>query len=127
MDVTVHRGQGKLQHVIEIGTHRLLTDEAPLYGGENTGPNPHELLAASLGACTALTLTLYARRKNWPLQDVQVRVEQEELEDAFVLKRHIHYVGELDAEQRMKLTEIANKCPLHKILSGQIRIETQEE
>lgn len=127
MDVKVHKGEGKLQHVIDIGQHRILTDESPQVGGEDTGPSPHELLAASLGACTALTLTLYARRKEWPLEDVQVRVEHEHEGNAFILKRHIHYVGALDAEQRTRLTEIANKCPIHKVLSGEIRITTQEE
>lgn len=127
MDVKVRKGEGKLQHVIDIGQHRLLTDESPQVGGEDTGPSPHELLAASLGACTALTLTLYARRKEWPLEDVQVRVEHEHEGNAFILQRHIHYVGALDAEQRKRLTEIANKCPIHKVLSGEIRITTQEE
>lgn len=127
MDVKVQKGQGKLQHVIEIGPHRLLTDEGPQYGGEDTGPSPHDLLAASLGACTAMTVVLYARRKEWPLEDVQVRIEHEHEGEAYVLKRHIHYVGELDAAQRARLTEIANKCPIHRVLSGEIRIVTQEE
>jgi putative redox protein len=127
MDVKIHKGQGKLQHIIEIGQHRLLTDESPQHGGEDTGPSPHDLLAASLGACTALTLTLYARHKELPLQDVQVRIEHDQEGGAYVLKRHIHYVGDLDAAQRARLTEIANKCPIHKVLSGEIRIVTQEE
>lgn len=127
MEIKVHRGQGKLQHVIDIGPHKLLTDEGPMYGGENTGPNPHDLLAASLGACTALTVTLYARRKNFDLQDVQVRIEHDQEGEAYVLKRHIHYIGNLDAEQRARMTEIANKCPIHKVLSGEIRIVTEEE
>ena len=126
MDVNVYRGQGKLQHIIDIGKHRLLTDESGQYGGEDTGPSPHDLLAASLGSCTALTLVLYARRKELPLEDVQVRVEHQHDGDALVLKRHIHYVGELDAAQRARLTEIADKCPIHKVLSGEIRIVTQE-
>jgi putative redox protein len=104
-----------------------LTDESPQHGGEDTGPSPHDLLAASLGACTALTLTLYARHKELPLQDVQVRIEHDQEGGAYVLKRHIHYVGDLDAAQRARLTEIANKCPIHKVLSGEIRIVTQEE
>lgn len=127
MDVTIKKGQGKLQHVIEIGPHRLVTDEGPQYGGEDTGPSPHDLLAASLAACTAMTLVLYARRKAWPLEDVQVRIEHENEGEAYVLRRHIHYVGELDAAQRARLTEIANKCPIHKVLTGEIRIVTQEE
>ncbi len=127
MNVKVYKGQGALQHLIDIGPHRILTDESPQHGGEDTGPSPHDLLAASLGACTALTLTLYARRKELPLQDVQVRIEHGQQGDSYVLTRHIHYVGDLDAAQRARLTEIANKCPIHKVLSGEIRIVTQEE
>lgn len=127
MDVNVYRGAGKLQQIIDIGPHRLLTDEPADIGGEDTGPAPHELLAASLGACTALTVTLYARLKKFDLQDVQVRVEHAQQGDAYVFKRHIHYVGQLDAEQRARMTTIANKCPIHKLLSGQIQIETLEE
>lgn len=127
MEINVHRGAGKLQHIIEIGPHQLLTDEPAEIGGEDTGPAPHDLLAASLGACTALTVTLYARHKKFDLQDVQVRIEHEQQGDTYVFKRHIHYVGHLDADQRARLTVIANKCPIHKLLSGHIQIVTQEE
>lgn len=127
MEMNVYRGQGKLQYIIDIGPHRILTDEPPSIGGEDTGPTPHDLLAASLGACTALTVTLYARHKSMDLQDVQVRIEHGQQGDAYVLIRHIHYVGDLNAAQRDRLTEVANKCPIHKVLSGEIRIITQEE
>lgn len=127
MDVHIRKGQGKLQHLIEIGPHTLLTDEAATLGGEDTGPNPHDLLAASLGACTALTVTLYARRKQWDLRDVQVRVEHGDADQGYLLTRHMRYIGDLDAAQRTRLTEIANKCPIHKLLSGNISIQTREE
>ena len=127
MEVKVYRGQGTLQHVIDIGPHRLLTDVSREYGGEDTGPEPHDLLAAALAACTALTVTMYARRKNMDLHDVQVRIEHGQQGNAYVLTRHIHYVGGLDAQAREKLTGIANKCPVHKKLSGLIQIVTQEE
>lgn len=127
MEIQVHRGAGKLQHVIDIGQHRLLTDEPVEFGGEDTAPAPHDLLAASLGACTALTVTLYARHKNFDLQDVQVRIEHAQQGDAYVFTRHIRYVGRLDAEQRARMTAVANKCPIHKLLSGQIQIVTEEE
>ncbi len=127
MDISVYRGAGKLQHVIDIGPHRLLTDEPAEIGGEDTGPAPHELLAASLGACTALTVTLYAQRKNFDLQDVKVRIEHAQLGDAYVFTRYIHYVGNLDVDQRARLTVIANKCPIHKLLSGRIEIITHEQ
>lgn len=127
MEINVHRGGGKLQHVIDIGPHHLLTDEPAEIGGEDTGPAPHDLLAASLGACTALTVTLYARHKNFDLQDVQVRIEHAQQGDTYVFTRHIHYIGPLDDDQRARLTVVANKCPIHKLLSGRIQIVTHEE
>ncbi len=117
----------QLQHIIDIGPHRLLTDEPAEVGGEDTGPAPHDLLAASLGACTALTVTLYARHKGFDLQDVQVRIEHAQQGDAYVFTRHIHYVGTLDAPQRERMTAVANKCPIHKLLSGQFKIITEEQ
>jgi putative redox protein len=126
MEIRVHRGQGKLQHVIEIGPHRLLTDVPAVLGGEDAGPEPHDLLAAALAACTALTVTMYAKRKEWPLDDIDVRIEHGKLDQAYVLTRRIAYSGNLSAEQRDMLTAVANKCPVHKTLSGEIRIVTQE-
>lgn len=127
MEVKVSKGEGKLQHVVEAGWHRVLVDEPEELGGEDTGFTPHDLLAAALGACTALTLTLYANRKQWDLQDIDVRVNHETTADGvFLLKRRISYIGELDAEQKARLTEIANKCPVHKSLSGVITIQTEQ-
>ena len=127
MEVKVHRGEGKLQHVIEIGPHKLLTDVPEAIGGEDTGPEPHDLLAAALGACTALTVTMYAKRKGMDLQDIDVRIEHGQQDGAYLLTRHIQYVGNLNAEEKQRLTDIANKCPVHKTLSGQIRIVTDFE
>jgi putative redox protein len=127
MEIRVHRGTGKLQHVIEIGKHRILTDEPPEVGGEDTGPAPHELLAASLGACTALTLALYAGRKGMDLQDIDVRIDHREEDGAFVLHRRIRYIGNLSAEEKERLTQIAQRCPVHRTLTGQIRIVTEQD
>lgn len=126
MEVKVRRGEGKLQHVIEIGSHTLLTDEPDHLGGEDTGPAPHDLLAASLAACTALTLRMYADRKSMDLQDVHVSIEHGEADGAYMLTRRLHYSGNLSEEERARLTQIANKCPVHKTLSGPIRIVTEE-
>ena len=126
MEVKVHRGEGKLQHVIEIGPHKILTDVEQTYGGEETGPAPHDLLAASLGACTALTVTMYAKRKGWDLQDILVSIQHGQQGEAYVLNRRIQYVGNLSVEEKQRLTEIANKCPVHKTLIGQINIVTEE-
>jgi putative redox protein len=124
MEVKVHRGEGKLQHIIEIGPHRILTDAPRIYGGEESGPEPHDLLAAALAACTALTVTLYARRKQMDLEDIDVRITHGHEGDAYVLNRHIRYIGRLSPEEKSRLTEIANKCPVHKTLTGEIRIVT---
>lgn len=126
MEIRVHRGQGKLQHVIEIGLHRLLTDVPAALGGEDTGPEPHDLLATALAACTAPTVTMYAKRKGWRLDDIDVRIEHGKVDQAYVLTRRIAYIGNLSAEQRDMLTAVANKCPVHKTLSGEISIVTQE-
>ena len=125
MDVTVTRGEGKLQHVVEAGPHKLIADAPSQYGGEDAGFVPHDLLAAALGACTALTLNMYAQRKSFPLQKVDVRVEHMERDGAYVFHRHLTYHGDLTAEQKESLTGIANKCPVHKTLSGEIQIITE--
>lgn len=126
MEIRVHRGQGKLQHVVEIGPHRLLTDVPAALGGEDTGPEPHDLLAAALAACTALTVTMYAKRKAWPLDDIDVRIEHGKLDQAYGLTRRIAYIGNLSPEQRDMLTAVAEKCPVHKTLAGEIRIVTED-
>jgi putative redox protein len=125
MEVKVHRGEGPLQHIIEIGTHRILTDAPRMYGGEESGPEPHDLLAASLAACTAITISMYAKRKNMDLQDIDVRIEHSQQGDAYLFTRRIRYIGQLSDEEQQRLTDIANKCPVHKTLEGQLRIVTE--
>jgi putative redox protein len=125
MEVKTYRGEGKLQQIIEIGQHRLLSDAAVEAGGEATGPEPHDLLAAALAACTALTVTMYARRKGFALEDLQVSVSHGQQGAAYVLSRRIRYVGSLSPEQQQRLTDVANKCPVHKTLSGEIQILTE--
>lgn len=125
MEVHARKGSGKLQQQITIGSHQLLSDVPAALGGEDSGPEPHDLLAAALAACTTLTVTMYARRKGMALDDVRVRITHGPSEGGYALQRHIEYVGALGAEERARLTDIANKCPVHKTLSGSIRIETQ--
>jgi putative redox protein len=125
MEVKTHRGEGPLQQVIEIGRHRLLTDLALESGGEDTGPEPHDLLAAALAACTTLTVNLYARRKGWPLDEVRVGVRHGQEGAAYGLHRSIRYIGQLDEAQKARLLEVANHCPVHKTLSGTIDITTE--
>jgi putative redox protein len=126
MDIVTHRGQGKLQQIIEVGSHRLTADASVEAGGEATGPEPHDLLAAALGACTALTVTMYARRKGYKLDDVNVQISHAKQDSSYVFNRRIHYLGELSGEERARLTDIANKCPVHKTLLGKIQIVTKE-
>ena len=124
MEVKIVKGEGKLQHVITVGKHRLLTDVAAEYGGEDSGVEPHDLLAAALGACTALTLKMYAQRKQMDLQDIDVRITHAQEDDTYVFTRRLQYFGNLSEAERTRLTEIAEKCPVHRTLLGQIQIVT---
>ena len=123
-EVKVSKGPGWLAHQVEIGPHHLIADEPPSNQGEDLGPNPFEYLAAALGACTALTAKLYANRKEWPLEDTDVRVTLTRQEDLTVFDRKVRFVGNLDQAQRERLLEIVNHCPVHKVLTGRIRVDT---
>jgi putative redox protein len=124
MEVNARKGEGRLQQVIAIGSHRLLSDAPEALGGEDSGPEPHDILAAALAACTNLTVTMYARRKGWALDDVHTHIQHGAGEGAYVFARRIEFVGALSPEERARLLDIANKCPVHKTLSGSIRIDT---
>lgn len=115
---------GTLAQSIESGRHTLLTDVAAAEGGDDLAPDPHALLDAALGACTALTVRMYAARKGWPLENADVVITHEESPGHYRLRRVVTLRGELTAEQRARLLEIANKCPIHRVLSGDISIET---
>jgi len=124
--VSVKWAEGKLAQDVEVAGHHVRADEELEKGGEDTGPAPHELLLAALGACTAITLKIYAQRKGWPLQDAHVALTGANQAGVFVINRDIRLDGELDAEQRQRLIEIADKCPVHKTLMGEISILTRE-
>jgi putative redox protein len=123
-DAIVRTGSGKVGQTIEVGPHRLVADE-PAPVGDDTGPAPHDLLLAALGTCTSMTVKMYADRKGWPLERVEVKLHQEKQGDVHVMRRTIHLIGPLDEEQRARLLEIANKCPVHRTLSGKIAIESE--
>ena len=124
--VKIHKAaDGKLKQIIEVGDHRMVADVPVAAGGDGAGPEPHDLLDAALGACTALTVTMVARRKQLPLEDVRVDVSREESGGLYKLFRKIELVGVLDAAQRDYLLGIANKCPIHKALSGRFEIATE--
>lgn len=122
---------------LRAGRHHLLADEPRKAGGEDLGPSPYEYLASGLGACTAMTLKMYARRKEWPLEEVQVHLSwdgQYEEDCAHCdeperkigrFTRKIRIEGELDEKQRQRLLQIANKCPVHKTLERSVHIHTE--
>jgi uncharacterized OsmC-like protein/alpha-beta hydrolase superfamily lysophospholipase len=128
--------QGRLQQQITAGAHRFLADEPVAAGGGDSGPNPYDFLLAALGACTAMTLRLYAERKALRLDRVTVRLrhakiyatdcESCETKEGKIdrIERGIVFEGELDAEQRARLLEIADKCPIHRTLTSEVEIAT---
>ena len=110
------------------GTHQWQADEPVALGGADRGPTPHHLLLSALGACTAVTLRMYAARKSWALEEVQVALQFNPdgapPAGGNDIRRRITVRGALSAEQRERLLQIANACPIHKVLSGQVRIAT---
>ncbi|MEO1223185.1 MAG: alpha/beta fold hydrolase [Pseudomonadota bacterium] len=134
--VVEETGFGKFQQAMAAGPHNLLADEPPSVGGDDTGPTPYDLLTAGLGACTSMTIRMYARHKNLPLDGVHVELAHDkihaedcehcETEDGKIdrIRRKITLRGDLDDAQRAKLLEIADKCPVHRTLHSEVTIET---
>ena len=116
---------GAMSQTVEIRTHLFKSDVPASEGGEDAGPTPHELLAAALACCTAMTLRVYSKRKQWPLTDCEVTVAIDHIEGVSVFSRKIKLVGSLDEEQHARLLKIADACPVHKTLSAQIEIRTE--
>lgn len=109
---------------IKSATNTLIADEPISHGGTGKGFAPMELLASSLAACTSITLRMYADRKEWALDSIEVLVDIERNSDSSLFKREIFLKGNLNQEQTDKLLDIANHCPVHKILSNTILIHT---
>ena len=125
-EVAVKWAKGPFAQDVEVAGHHLRSDEEVEKGGEDTGAAPHELLLAALGACTTMTLKVYAQRKGWPVRDVHVRLNGTTEGGSLAITKQITIDGDLDAEQRQRMFEIADKCPVHKSLSNPITIKTSE-
>ena len=118
-------GQGPLQQKLTAGDLHFLSDAEVSKGGSGTGPSPHEYLGAALAACTSMTLKMYAGRKEMKLDNAIVTVDIERHDDVETFSREIQLQGNLSAEEKERLLEIAHKCPIHIALAGQIQIKTQ--
>ena len=133
----VESGDGKFTEHLLDGRHRLIADEPVAAGGKDRGPGPYELLLMALGACTTMTLRLYADRKRWPLERVSVRLRHAkiyaqdcadcETRDGYLdhITKNISLQGPLNAEQRLRLLEISELCPVQKTLKSEVHIETR--
>jgi putative redox protein len=128
---------GPFAEIVTSGRHVLLADEPLANGGNDTGPDPYDYLLAALGSCTAMTLRVYARMKKWPLQKVRVQLAHDKIYAADCadcetkegkvdrIERTVVLEGPLDDEQRERLLEIADRCPVHKTLTSEIKIVTR--
>ncbi len=135
--VTVIGGASGLRQAISVGPHHLLADEPKTSGGSDAGPDPYELLLSALGSCTNMTLRMYADRKEWPLKEIRVALThsknypndcvncEQPAAKLDRIERRITLTGELSVEQRQRLLEIANLCPVHKSLTSKIDIQTE--
>lgn len=117
-------GKDRYRTEIDLGRHALTADEPPSHGGNDAGPAPYDLLLASLGACTAITLRMYAERKEWPLDRLEVRLRLRGMPGALMIERVLAAEG-VDAEQAARLAEIAEKTPVTLTLKGGIPIDTR--
>jgi uncharacterized OsmC-like protein/alpha-beta hydrolase superfamily lysophospholipase len=135
--VLARTGSTGYQTEIIADGHRLIADEPIALGGSGTGPNPYDLLLSALGACTSMTLRMYADRKQWPVEAIRVHLKHEkihatdcqdcETKEGKVdrIEREIEISGPLDLEQKQRLVEIAERCPVHRTLQGEILVETR--
>jgi len=122
---TTKAAAGAVAVQLAIGRHVLLADTSLENGGDDLGPDPHELLDAALASCTALTFTLYARRKGMKPASIEVEIDHDESDGVYRMRREVRLAGELSAEERTRLLEIANRCPVHRTLSGRFEITSR--
>lgn len=136
-DVIVWGEASAFAQQIAAGPHRLTGDEPESFGGSDTGPSPYDFLLAALGSCTSMTVGMYARKRNWPLERVTVWLRHSKIYAADCsecetregmldrIERDVRFDGPLSAEQHSRLLEIANKCPVHRTLTSEIKIRTR--
>jgi putative redox protein len=129
MKATARRENGSYKHEIDIREHHVVSDEPEENGGEDSGPSPQELLAASLASCTAITMEMYATRKGWDIGDLVVDVNYEPAQRGSPTKFQmaVKLPKELPEEQREKMMQIAAKCPVHRTLEGEVMFEEKVE
>ena len=130
MRAIARRTDGTLKHDIEFGSqHRVVADEAESDGGTDEGPNPQELLAASLASCSAITMEMYANRKGWDIGEVIVDVDYEPAQRGSPTKFQmtVKLPKELPEEQRQRLMQIVAKCPVHRTLEGEVMFDEKLE
>jgi putative redox protein len=120
-----HFGGGKINQKIQVGGIQIFSDHDADADGDGTGASPLEFLGIALAACTGMTLRMYTLKKEWPLEDAVVKVDAQRIDELEILNRSIQLVGNLSQEQKERLLEIANKCYLHKVLTGKIQVKTQ--
>jgi putative redox protein len=133
--IVTETSAGGYTRQIAAGHHQLVADEPPP-GGDDTGPTPYDLLLAGLGACTSMTVRMYADRKRWPLEQVRVtlrhsRIHAKDCADCETSNGHVDHIdcdveltGDLDDTQRQRLLHIAERCPVHQTLTSEVRIAT---
>jgi putative redox protein len=133
--VCVNSGSMRFVQNISVGPHAFQADEPSAYGGNDAGPDSHELLLAALGACAGITVQMYADRKQWPVEGVHIHLSyvkvlaegQSDAKTGMVegIEMRISFSGDLSEDQQRRLLEIAGRCPVHRMLTSQVQIHTE--
>jgi putative redox protein len=128
MSLSIRRdGTTGTRHILKIRNHEIAIDASPAGGGSDAGPEPHDLYDASLAACKALTVLIYARRKGFPVEDIEVTVDRDDSEErkgVYRLDTKLRVSGDLSEAQRDELMRVAAKCPVHKLMT-EVKTEIQ--